>query len=384
MRRFLLYLFILGSIFASCTDSRTRVGEAGGDTIALKYARHLTIVKYDGYTQVNLVDPWNKGKILHTYYLVPKGQKGNEIARHFKAHLSSGFSEATSVVRTPVSRSIIFTTVHASLLSELGAGKDISGVCDLKYMNIPWIHRAVKAGKIVDCGDGMNANIEKIIETKPEVMLISPFENSGGYGKLDKVDIPIIETADYMETSALGRAEWMKFYGMLFDKEEKANRLFEQVDRSYQNLKAEALNTKTHPSVITELKTGSVWYVPGGRSVISQMIEDAGGKYVFQSDKNQGSLSYSFEKVLDEAGDADFWFYKYDSHPSTLKEIYADFQGYGEMKAWKTHHVYGCNTSAVPYYETASFHPERVLRDFIIILHPDLKLGKLKFYRATE
>lgn len=55
---------------------------------------------------------------------------------------------------------------------------------------------------------------------RPETRSHPPFafENSGGYGKLDKLHIPIIEAADYMESSPLGRAEWMKFYGMLFKK----------------------------------------------------------------------------------------------------------------------------------------------------------------------
>lgn len=64
----------------------------------------------------------------------------------------------------------------------------------------------------------MAPDIERIIALKPEAILVSPFENSGGYGKLDKLHIPIIEAADYMESSPLGRAEWMKFYGMLFGK----------------------------------------------------------------------------------------------------------------------------------------------------------------------
>lgn len=124
---------------------------------------------------------------------------------------------------------------------ELGCQQVIRGVCDLDYINIPDVKKRAAAGNaaagkasvgnvsaenaaagnsIVDCGSSMAPDIERIIALKPEAILLSPFENSGGYGKLDKLHVPIIEAADYMESSPLGRAEWMKFYGMLFGNEE--------------------------------------------------------------------------------------------------------------------------------------------------------------------
>lgn len=163
---------------------------------------------------------------------------------------------------------------------EMGCQHAIRGVCDLDYINIPDVKkRAAAAGNaaagkasagnvssgnvsaenaaagnpIVDCGSSMAPDIERIIALKPEAILLSPFENSGGYGKLDKLHVPIIEAADYMESSPLGRAEWMKFYGMLFKKdgnapktalaascEPKADSLFAKIETEYLKLKAEA------------------------------------------------------------------------------------------------------------------------------------------------
>lgn len=384
MKRILSELIILCSILVSCGGSKTKGTASDGDTVALKYARQLVIVKHDNYTQVDVKDPWKQGRILHTYYLVPKGAEHDALAKQLHGSKVSSIVEAKSVVRTPVNRSIIFTTVHASLIMELGSRNAISGVCDLMYMNLPWIHQQVKAGKIADCGSGMNANVERIVGAKPGIMIVSPFENSGGYGKLEDIGIPIIEAADYMESSALGRAEWMKFYGLLYGREKQTDSLFAHVDSSYHALAKLAAKAHTHQSVITELKTGSVWYVPGGQSVVGAMIKDAGGRYVFASDKSQGSLSLSFEKVIYQGGNADIWMYKYDNHPATLKELATSYSGYKQMKAYRTGEVYGCNTLGTTYYEEASFHPERVLRDFIIILHPELKLGAPRYYHKIR
>ena len=92
------------------------------------------------------------------------------------------------------------------------------------------------ASWIVDCGDAMNPDIEKIVELDADAILLSPFENSGGYGQLEKLGVPLIECAEYMETSALGRAEWMRFYGLLYGCEAQADSLFAVVEKEYFSL----------------------------------------------------------------------------------------------------------------------------------------------------
>ncbi|MDK7751091.1 ABC transporter substrate-binding protein, partial [Brevibacterium sp. UMB10442] len=118
-------------------------------------------------------------------------------------------------------------------------------------------------GKITDCGESMKPNVEKIITLEPQAIFVSPFENSGGYGRLDKAGVPLIECAEYMETSALGRAEWMKFYGILVGKEKEADSLFNVVKTNYWKLHNLAKKSKLSRSVLPDRKVGSVWYVPG-------------------------------------------------------------------------------------------------------------------------
>lgn len=192
------------------------------------------------YAEVNVANPWKAGTLLHRYILIPKGKEGDEMVARLALQRTSGMGCTTDTVRTPVERSAVFIAPHCQLMYEMGCQQAIRGVCDLDYINIPDVKKRaalsrntaarkassgnVSAGNaaarnsIVDCGSSMAPDIERIIALKPEAILLSPFENSGGYGKLDKLHIPIIEAADYMESSPLGRAEWMKFYGMLFKK----------------------------------------------------------------------------------------------------------------------------------------------------------------------
>lgn len=395
-------------LLSSC-GRQTAAPQEGGDTLVFKYAKRLTVVRYDGYTDVTLQNPWKEGKTLHHYVLVPAGQP-----------LPDGLPHAT-VIRTPLKRSVIFTTVHCALLQMLHAEDRIGGVADLKYIKIPYIHEQVAKGNVADCGDGMSPIIEKIIDLQPDALLLSPFENSGGYGKVEEIDIPIVECAEYMELTPLGRAEWMRFYGMLFGCEREADSLFAVVDSSYQALKALAHQPSTispqpsaithhpsslspqpsaishhpsslrhqtsaispHPSVILDKVTGSVWYVPGGKSTIGQMLSDAGGNYPWADDEHSGSVSLPFETVLERAGDCDLWLFRYSSdHPITYKELLSEHHGYDQFKAYRNHAVYSCNVELSLFYEEAPFRPDFLLGDFLRILHPDIpNLPDLRYYR---
>ena len=380
------FLIIIIGVFTSCNHSQTRLEASGGDTVRFEYARHLKIVKYQGYSIATLTDPWKQGKILHTYALVPKGKAGDEICKAF----SSDNNQEVTIVRTPITRSVVFTTVHCALLYDLKAESAIKGVCDLQYISIPDVQQRAKlpisdAHHVADCGNSMSSNVEKIIDLKPEAIMVSPFENSGGYGKLDKLHIPLIEMADYMEESSLGRAEWMKFYGMLFGREKAADSLFNEVKSNYEQLMQKAQTAKQTRSVFTERMMGNVWYVPGGRSVIGGLLQDARARYVFANDTHSGSVALSFESVLDRAGKADIWLFKYNEHPSTLQELLKENAGYGEFKAVKTHQVFACDCTHRPYYEEVSFHPDRLLSDVIQIVHPDIAgFAPMHYYQRLK
>ena len=455
-------IYIFGALLAllvltACQGGKTTAGEAEeGDTLKMKYAKLLTIVKYGEkgtasldkdaedaeyqYAEVNVANPWKAGTLLHRYILIPKGEEGDKTVTRLALQRTSGMGCTTDTVRTPVERSAVFIAPHCQLMYELGCQQAIRGVCDLNYINIPDVRkRAASAGKassgnassgnassgnasaqnsIVDCGSSMAPDIERIIALKPEAILVSPFENSGGYGKLDKLHIPIIEAADYMESSPLGRAEWMKFYGMLFGKDKnisttvagkalttvvgkalttvagkaseatlpascelKADSLFAKIEKEYLKLKAEAGKLPKGLSILTERKTGNVWYVPGGQSTIGILLKDANARYIFSDDKHSGSLPMSPEQILAKGSQVDVWAFKYfGGAPLSQVQLLQEYDGYKALAAFNRGNIYQVDTSTVPYFELTSFHPELLLREFIILAHGE-RFGKLKFYK---
>ena len=413
------YILLCGAtvalLMAACQGGKTAAADAdAGDTLEMKYAKLLTIVKHgDGgetsdaaegidyqYAEALVANPWKAGTMLHRYILIPKGEEGDKTVAMLAKRRSTGARCTTDTVRTPVERSAVFIAPHCQLMYELGCQQAIRGVCDLDYINIPDVKkRAALSGNtsaqnpIVNCGSSMAPDIERIIALKPEAILLSPFENSGGYGKLDKLHIPIIEAADYMESSPLGRAEWMKFYGMLFGNEEgksngisgscepKADSLFAKIEKEYLSLKAQAAGYRKGLSILTERKTGNVWYVPGGQSTIGILLKDANARYIFEDDQHSGSLAMSPEQILAKGKQVDVWAFKYfGGAPLSQAQLLQEYDGYKALAAFNRGNIYQVDTSTVPYFELTSFHPELLLREFIILAHGE-RFGKLKFYK---
>lgn len=388
---------------AACQGGKTAAADAeAGDTLEMKYAKLLTIVKHgDGeessdaaegidyqYAEAIIANPWKAGTMLHRYILIPKGEEGDKTVAMLAKRRSTGARCTTDTVRTPVESNLVFTAPHCQLLTELGCQNAITGVCDKDYINIPDIKSRAQADAkvahpIMDCGSSMQPDIERIIALHPEALLISPFENSGGYGKLDKLRIPVIETADYMETSPLGRAEWIKLYGLLLGSL-KADSLFSAIEKEYLQLKAEAAKLPLGLSILTERKTGNVWYVPGGKSTMGILLRDAHARYIFADDTHSGSLSMSPEQIIAKGNQVDVWAFKYFGGNALIKQdLLAEYQGYQALKAFQTGTVYETDTSCEPYFELTSFHPEILLREFIVLSHPEAgdKFGKLRFYK---
>lgn len=402
-----LYILLCGAtaalLMAACQGGKTAAADAeAGDTLEMKYAKLLTIVKHDDgeessdaaegidyqYAEAIIANPWKAGTMLHRYILIPKGKEGDKTVAMLAKRRSTGARCTTDTVRTPLESNLVFTAPHCQLLTELGCQNAITGVCDKDYINIPDIKSRAQADAkvahpIMDCGSSMQPDIERIIALHPEALLISPFENSGGYGKLDKLRIPVIETADYMETSPLGRAEWIKLYGLLLGSS-KADSLFSAIEKEYLQLKAEAAKLPLGLSILTERKTGNVWYVPGGKSTMGILLRDAHARYIFADDTHSGSLSMSPEQIIAKGNQVDVWAFKYfGGNALTKQDLLAEYQGYQALKAFQTGTVYETDTSCEPYFELTSFHPEILLREFIILSHPEAgdKFGKLRFYK---
>lgn len=356
-------LFLLGAalLLAACGGGNARSGHTAQDeACALEYARGFRIERADDYTLVNVRNPWDTTQLLHTYVLVPAGEP-----------LPESLPEGT-LLRTPLQRVVAFSSVHCGMLDFLGVDETLVGICESRYVNIPGIQERLQQGLIADVGDASAPNIERIIELAPEALITTPLEGMS-YGRVEKIGIPLLETTDYMELTPLGRAEWIRFYGLLFGKEQLADSLFTRTAEAYNTLKAKVAGVNGRPRMLPENKTGSAWYIPGGQSYAANLYRDAGADYPWSDNTQSGSVPLSFEHVLERAADADVWVFKYNRpQDMTYADLESEYGGYTRFAPFRNRNVYGCNTHTATYYEDIPIHPDYVLEDMVWIFHPEL------------
>ena len=359
----------------SCRGRRTAVTEDAPRVDSLTFARGLKISCYNDFTQVTLRDPWDTLKVRKEYILVSKTLLSE------RPSLKDSLSKRGIVIATPVENVVIYTSVHAAMAEQMGLLDRVSGVCEPEYITSSEILERIKNHQIADLGNSASPNIEKIISLNTEAIIASPFENSG-YGTAEKLGIPIVEAADYMENHPLGRTEWVKFYGLMFGCKDAADSLFEATRSNYAALCGKSASVANRPTVLLERKWGQTWAVPAAGSYVGQLHRDAGAEYVFSEITSSNSVHKSFEEVFERGCNAEFWFMKYGGkRPLTYDDLKREYHPYTNFDAYKCHRIYACNTLVTTYYDDITLHPDQILADLIYIYHPELlPEHRLKYY----
>lgn len=355
-------LLVFASVLAcwSCGSHGTTGVSADAVSDSTIYARGFVISESSGYTTITVKDPWKEGRILHTYVLVPADSR-----------IDGGLPQGT-VIRVPVCRAAIYSTVHAAIVEELGSLDMVAGLCETEYATSPEVKRRIVSGQLADFGQATSPNIEKMLDEETDLVIDSPYENAGP-GAAEKLGIPVFEAADYMEKHPLGRVEWIKVFGCLFQQQAKADSIFNATVARYNEIKALAASVAVRPTVVLERKYGSSWLAPASNSYIARIHSDAGASYIFDGLLREGVMNIPLETVLDKAETADFWLFKYSSRsPYTYEDLKEEYPPYSRLKAFRQKSVFGCNTVGSSYYDDIALHPDRLLEDLVSIYHPEL------------
>ena len=188
---------------------------------------------------------------------------------------------------------------------------------------------------------------------------------------------------DWNEETALGKAEWIKFFGALYGKQKEADEIFTTIEKDYLNTIEVAKRAIATPTILAGDMYEDRWYLPKGTSWGSLLLKQANGNYLWQETSGTGSLSLSFETVFEKAKTAEIWITS--GQFSTLKEMTDMNPHYAEFDAFRNKNVYSFSrkkgkTGGILYYELAPNRPDIVLKDIVKILHPELLPGYEPFF----
>ena len=371
----LLLLFPLLLCF-SCKEKTEKHSPEPRPEEQIRYAEGFQIEKRtDDLTVIQVASPWPGADRVLRYALVK---------REKLATTTLNRDQFDAIIPVPVTRIIATSTTHVPALETLGVAQNLVGFPDTKYISSPYTRSLIDQGKIVDIGSNETLNTEMSMGLEPELVIGFTINGDNpAYMTLKRAGIPVVYNGEWTETTPLGKAEWIKFYGPFFGKEALAAAEFEKIEKAYLNAKQLTQKTGHKPTVLSGALYKDVWYLPGGESWAAQFIEDAGARYLWGDTPGTGSLSLGIEAVLAKGREAAFWISP--SQYTTYTELSEGSRHYEQFRAFKERKVFTFALTKGPtggllYYEQAPGKPHEVLMDLIAIFHPEILPGRDPYF----
>ncbi|MDN3205555.1 ABC transporter substrate-binding protein [Algoriphagus sediminis] len=372
---FLCFLLLIG--INSCSEPKV-VEEGELETIELEFAKGFSIKKGDEFYILEVNQPWT-GADKSFNYLVLEENRDLPIGNF-------------DVVISPDPQRLILTsTTHIPHLDLLGISDQLVGFPNTDLVSSEKARALIDQGLVKDLGSGPYANPEVVISMEPDLIVISTLGEDLKYLDLFKnAGIPAVINGEYVEQHPLGRAEWIKFTGILTGKFEESVKVFDEIKSDYFQAKdlAAGIETSDRPSVLSGIMYKEIWYAPGNDSWGARILQDAGGSYVFQNQNGTGSLQLNYEFVLENGINADYWIGSAD-FPS-LEEMGKSDPRYKNFEAFKSGNVYTYTlkkgpTGGLEYFELGYMRPDLILKDLIKIMHPEILPDyELYFYQSLK
>ena len=357
-KKYILVCFSFLIILFSCQFEKIKSDNKNEENTKINFAKGFQIEDQNEIQKIIIKSPYQNSEEVFEYLLSRNKNLKKEL-------------------RIPISRIVVTSTTHIPMIELLNEENSIVGFPNVSYISSQKTRQRVEQGFIKEIGKENLLNTEVLLNLQPDLVLgysVSTADKS--LEIIKKSGIPVIYNGDWLEETPLGRAEWIRFFGVLYDKQKMADSIFKTIETAYLEVKQLALKTSEKPTILSgAVMSKDIWNLPGGESFVAQFLADANLDYLWKNSKGKGSLSLSFESVFERAKEADFWIAP--GHFSSKTEMLEHNKLYAEFKAFKKDNIYTSTlkkgkTGGVIYYELAPTRPDLVLKDLIKIAHPEL------------
>ncbi|MFD1064240.1 ABC transporter substrate-binding protein [Winogradskyella litorisediminis] len=352
----------------SCKEKKTEeLPFSKSKTLQLKYAEGFTVSENNGVKVITVTKPWPKASKSYKYLVASKETLS-------KMTFPAGYYDG--VITDEIEKIVVTSTTHIPSLELLGEEQKLVGFPGTDYISSKKTRELINNGNVRELGKNEGINTEVLLDINPDVVVGFGIDGvNKTFETIKKANIPVIYHGGWVESTALGKAEWIKFFGVLLNKEKEADSIFSKIEADYLEAKALAKNAKNRPTVLSGAMTKDVWHLPNGDSPEAQFLKDANVNYLWNDSSGNGSLYLSFEAVLDKAKDADIWlspsYYRSLNQLEEANPLYTKFDAFKNKEIYSFTNTVG-ETGGNLYYELGAARPDLILKDLIKISHPEL------------
>lgn len=366
--KFYKYILLFLFVTACKNDKKEEIlPNPEAKQLKLKYAEGFSVTEYEGYKVLTISKPWPKAKKQYKYLLASSEQL---------AKMTFSADAYESIITNNLERIVVTSTTNIPSLELLEEEKSLVGFPGTDYISSENTRALINKGAIRELGKNDGINTEVLLEINPDVVVGFGIDGiNKTFETIKRANIPVIYNGDWVESSALAKAEWIKFFGVLFNKEREADSIFNTIEKNYIKAKKIAQKAKNRPTILSGAMTEDVWHLPNGNSPEAQFLKDANVVYLWEDTSGNGSLYLSFEAIIDKAKDADIWlspsYYRSLNQLEKANPLYNNFEAFKNQSVYSFSNTTG-KTGGVLYYELGTARPDLVLKDIIKICHPEL------------
>jgi iron complex transport system substrate-binding protein len=362
----------------SCVDDYDESIDYFPNKVEVTNAEGFTVDYFNNYKVVTVLTPFIGAEQSAEYILVQCGTPAPD-----------GFEGATAI-EVPIDSVVAMSTTYLPALQELGLLDTLVGVDTTLYTTSEAVIGLVEAGTVAEIGNGAEVNVEVAVDLEPDLIMTNATgtPDYDAHPKLEEAGLPVVLNSDYLDTSPLGRSEWVDFIALFYNEEAASEAWFDGVVSDYEALVAMTADVEERPTVFVNTPFDGTWFMSGGENYFAQLLRDAGADYLWSDDDSTGTLYLDFETVFDRAADADFWLNI--GIFTTLDSLVATDERFTEFAAYQNGSIY--NNDAISnenggsdFYESGVVFPNLVLADLIKIFHPELVPDhEFVYYRLVE
>ena len=361
-----LWILFLVALTACRFNTQVKEEKVEVDNM-MRYARNVVVSEEDYGYLMEVICPWDTTLSLGKFALVKD--------------MTATLGMEVTKVKVPVQSVISFSATQWAVFLRLGEIDRVKGILEGRFVTDSIMRSLLEQEKVYDIGTEAAANIERMIQIQPDILLYSPYFD-GNQGGLNITGAVLFPFADYMENTPLGRAEWIRVIGMLTGCEDKADAWFDDIERRYNALSTLCAHVQHHPTVFSDLAFNGQWYVAGGRSYIAKLFADAGADYIWKDNPSTASVPMDAESILAKAQHADYWrVINSNPFPMTYASLGKESPVYPLFDAYKKHQIIVCDIMETGYFEQSQCEPDLLLADFIHFFHPELLTGEWEGYQ---
>ncbi len=334
------------------------------DKITLQYTEGFSVEYKDNYKVVSVNSAVPNSDDVFQYILV---QRGTETPKGY---------DSAQIIEVPVESAVTMSTTYLPYFEMMELTEYLTGHDSFMYIYSPAILARAAEGKMKEVGSGAAVNIEVLIDLEPGIIMTSSSGVSeyDAHPKLLEAGLNVVLNGELYEKTALGRTEWIKFIALFFNKEAEAEALFDKIAGEYIKLSALVSGSETRPTVLANAPWQGTWYMPGGKSYMTDFYNAAGAEYLWADDDSTGTLYLDFESVFEKAQNADYWV---STSWNSLDEAKNTDERFVEFNAFQAKNIFNMNARvnenySNDYWESGPANPHLVLSDFIKVFHPEL------------